>query len=194
MTVHSNKQLQAQRTRRTIIETATRLFARQGYHKTTINDICQTIGLTSGAVFGHFPSKEALLLEVISWVERGIIYYVDYLDKAEAGSLKVVEGLFEIMCDHFNRSPEATFCLASLSAEFAGSNHPVEKRIKGIYEHWADAFSRILINHPKVNDRRKAALVFMGVAHGIAVQCLLREEDLNADQMTKAFLSMLADW
>ena len=134
------------------------------------------------------------MLEVISWVERGITYYVEYLDQAEAGSLKVIEGLFEIMCDHFNRYPEATFCLASLSAEFAGSNHPVEKRIKGIYEHWADAFSRILFNHPKVSDKRKAALVFMGVAHGIAIQCLLREEELSADQMTQAFLSMLGDW
>jgi hypothetical protein len=39
-----------------------------------------------------------------------------------------------------------------------------------------------------------AALVFISVAQGIAIQCLLREEDLTADQMTKAFLSMLADW
>ena len=194
MTTNNNKKLQAQKTRKMIIETATRLFARQGYHKTTINDICQAIGLTSGAVFGHFPSKEALLLEVISWVERGIIYYADYLNQAKAGSLKVIEGLFKIMCDHFNRYPEATFCLASLSAEFAGSNHPVEKRLKEIYERWAKAFSRILKNHPKVKDKRIAALVFIGVAQGIAIQCLLREEDLTADQMTKAFLSMLADW
>jgi hypothetical protein len=39
----SKKEVQAEATRKKILLAATRLFARQGYHKTTIADIAQAI-------------------------------------------------------------------------------------------------------------------------------------------------------
>jgi len=55
-----------------IVQAGLRLFARQGYHKTTITDLAQAIGLTSGAVLHHFPTKEAILDAVVDWMKRGI--------------------------------------------------------------------------------------------------------------------------
>jgi AcrR family transcriptional regulator len=41
------------------------LFARQGFHGTSIRDIAAEAGLTSAALYGHFESKEHLLAELV---------------------------------------------------------------------------------------------------------------------------------
>lgn len=190
----SKKEARAQDTHRKILVAATKLFARQGYHKTTITDICRLIGLTSGAVFHHFPSKEALLDAVIERLARGIHIYSQYLERTETGSSQVVEEMVRIMCDHFRRQPEATICLAALATEFAGSNHPIERRLKEIYDHFVQAFARVLRRHPRVSDPQATAIVFLGTVQGIAIQGLLREGEQTIDQLADAYLALLATW
>jgi AcrR family transcriptional regulator len=50
-----------------IVREAARLFAHQGYSRTTIPDIQEASGLSPGAggLYRHFPSKDALLEEVV---------------------------------------------------------------------------------------------------------------------------------
>ena len=190
----SRKKLQAQKTRKNIVVAATKLFARQGYHKTTINDICRAIHLTSGAVFHHFPSKEALLDEVITRLERGMQIYSNFLHQSRERSSEILVEIIGIMCDHFKRHPEATICLASLATEFAGSNHHVEKRLKNIYEGFVNDLARVLESHPNVTDPKAAAISFVGAVQGIAIQGLLREGGQSIRQLADGFLSILADW
>ena len=190
----SRKRLQAQKTRRNILVAATKLFARQGYHKTTINDICREIHLTSGAVFHHFPSKETLLDEVIIRLERGMKIYSNFLNQAKERSSKVLIEIIGIMCDHYERQPEATICLASLATEFAGSNHHIEKRLKNIYEGFVSDLAGVLELHPGVTDPKAAAISFVGAVQGIAIQGLLREGEQSIRHLANGFLSILADW
>jgi AcrR family transcriptional regulator len=44
-----------------IVEAAERCFARAGFHRTTMHDICQEAGVSAGALYVYFPSKEALI-------------------------------------------------------------------------------------------------------------------------------------
>jgi AcrR family transcriptional regulator len=194
VTRHNKKEAQARATHKKILMAATELFARQGYHKTTITDIAQAVNLTSGAVFHHFPSKEALLVEVVDWLARGIEIYSEHLNQAEKGSLAVAQGVVDIMCEHFRRQPEATICLAALATEFVGSEHPMEKRLKVVYEDFIEAFSRILQNHPKVNDSRGAATALIGAVQGIAVQGLLQAPERSIDDLAEGFMALLAEW
>jgi AcrR family transcriptional regulator len=191
---HNRKEAQARATRKNILMAAAELFARQGYHKTTITDIAQAVNLTSGAVFHHFQSKEALLEAVVDWLARGITIYSDYLHQVEKGSLAVAEGVVDIMCEHFRRQPEATICLAALGTEFAGSNHHMEKRLNEVYDDFVEAFSRILENHPKVNNSRAAATALVGAVQGIAVQGLLQAPEQSIDELAKGFMELLAEW
>jgi|SRR5580698_6207729 AcrR family transcriptional regulator len=50
-----------------LLASAMRLFAEKGYERTSVGDIQEGAGLTfgSGALYKHFPSKEAVLTEVI---------------------------------------------------------------------------------------------------------------------------------
>jgi len=191
---YNKKEVQARETHKKILMAATELFARQGYHKTTITDIAQAVNLTSGAVFHHFPSKESLLEAVVDWLSRGIEIYSQHLKQAEKGSLAVAKGVVDIMCEHFHRQPEATICLAALATEFAGSSHPMENRLKGVYQDFIEAFSRILQNHPKVTDSRAAATALIGAVQGIAVQGLLQAPERSIDELAQGFMGLLLEW
>ena len=48
-----------------LLEAAARVFARQGYSGTKIQDIVREAGLSTGAVYGRFRSKDELLREAV---------------------------------------------------------------------------------------------------------------------------------
>lgn len=45
---------------------ATRLFAVQGYHRTSVKDVCDTCGVGKGVFYWYFDSKEALFLAILA--------------------------------------------------------------------------------------------------------------------------------
>ena len=58
-------------TRNRIIESAKKLFAEQGYQKTTVIDISRQAGLSEAALYDHFQGKEDLLLTIPDlWVSE----------------------------------------------------------------------------------------------------------------------------
>ncbi|MBX9943816.1 MAG: TetR/AcrR family transcriptional regulator [Reyranella sp.] len=53
------------RTRQEILDHAARLFRLRGYEATTIDDVMLAAGLTRGAFYAHFESKDDLFAEVL---------------------------------------------------------------------------------------------------------------------------------
>lgn len=53
------------RRRGQVLEAGGRLFAEQGYHGTTVGDICAALGVGKGVFYWYFPSKEALFSELL---------------------------------------------------------------------------------------------------------------------------------
>jgi AcrR family transcriptional regulator len=59
------QQERAVRTRRAVLEAAAVVFAEHGYTAATVADILKTAGVTKGALYFHFDSKEALARGVL---------------------------------------------------------------------------------------------------------------------------------
>jgi AcrR family transcriptional regulator len=57
-------------TRRHLVSTATDLFATQGYEATSIDNVLDAAGVSRGALYHHFPGKEALFEAVLEAVEE----------------------------------------------------------------------------------------------------------------------------
>ncbi len=51
--------------REQVLEVSSRLFAEQGYHGTTVGDVCDALGVGKGVFYWYFPSKEALFSELL---------------------------------------------------------------------------------------------------------------------------------
>lgn len=52
--------------RKTILQAAGRLFRARGFENVSVADVMKEAGLTHGAFYGYFPSKEALIAEAVS--------------------------------------------------------------------------------------------------------------------------------
>jgi AcrR family transcriptional regulator len=57
-----------------LLEAATRVFAREGYAGAKIRDIVHEAGLSTGAVYGRFRSKEDLLREAVVSRSSGVAH------------------------------------------------------------------------------------------------------------------------
>jgi len=62
----------ATETRHRIVQAATTLFSLHGYDGTTVNDVLEATGITKGALYYYFSSKEALCRAVIEHAVREV--------------------------------------------------------------------------------------------------------------------------
>ena len=60
------------RTRARLIEAAAELFAEQGFHGATLADVAGRAGMTTGAIYGNFKSKEELFLAIFEAPASGV--------------------------------------------------------------------------------------------------------------------------
>jgi AcrR family transcriptional regulator len=71
-------------TRSRILEAAEQCFARYGYDSTGVAEICKTAGISKGALYHHFPSKQAIFVEMFeSWM-RGFVVGMEQLRDSAA--------------------------------------------------------------------------------------------------------------
>ncbi len=68
----SKKIERGQATRRRLVDTATRLFAEKGYEATSIEDLLRELGMSRGALYHHFDSKEAVFEAVLHEIEAEV--------------------------------------------------------------------------------------------------------------------------
>ena len=61
---------------RKLLTSAVRCFASNGFHATTTRDISSGIGLSPGALYVHFASKEVVLFEIIRTAHERVLSYV----------------------------------------------------------------------------------------------------------------------
>ena len=63
-------QQRSEETRSKIIESAIKLFSSRGFNAASVDDICADAGISKGAFYHHFESKQALFLALLDgWLQ-----------------------------------------------------------------------------------------------------------------------------
>ncbi|MER5852865.1 ScbR family autoregulator-binding transcription factor [Streptomyces sp. NPDC002012] len=83
------KQDRAIRTRKVILSAAAKVFEERGFQAATISEILKTAGVTKGALYFHFPSKEHLA--------QGILYEQDQQNLVQDQACKVQQLIDTVM-------------------------------------------------------------------------------------------------
>jgi len=179
-------------TRKRILETATHLFARLGYHKTTIQDIAYHIGMTTGAVFHHYSSKPDILEEVVEELNHSFDSYIEYLSKKHTDYSSMINGMMDIFMDRFHHHPDTIIALASLAAEFSGIRGPIIIKIQAAYDKFVDAFEQALNQISPKETNRAAAICFISGLQGVALQALVRDGEMDIEALVAGFTSLVA--
>jgi TetR/AcrR family transcriptional repressor of uid operon len=177
--------------RHQIIDASAACFARGGFHRTTMQDICHEAGLSPGALYRYFQSKEEIILAMC---DRGRDEDVDTIQQAmQLEDTATV--LAELIRIYFSGVDDHEYC--ALMVELLSEAPRNEQIGESLREGWtrvkepmatlvAKAQERGEIN-PEL-DASAVAAVMLGVYQGLVVQYLIAPElDVEAyARVTKA--------
>lgn len=152
-----------------IAEAALRAFTTIGFHQATIQDVVRESGLSVGAIYGHFASKDELLLAAC---ELSVTQELEALSRQLVTAATVRDKL-EIA---------ARFWFDYLEREWDGARFMVQA--------WAEAFTQEGIRQMLV--RRRERLV--GVGSLLLQEAVARGElsaDLEIDPLARGFGALL---
>ena len=147
------KQIQSDQTRLRIVEAATKLFARKGFYGTSIAALAEATGLTKGAFYHHFESKEAIFFAVVETVRalwaRGVAREV----ARGKGALAQIETLLDSHTRLLSENEMLCLVMSNLMLEMEDLNPAYAKVLQQVYRDLTLFIERI------VREGQKAAAI-----------------------------------
>lgn len=96
-----------QATRASILQTAAEVFAERGYAETTLSELIARSGLTKGAFYFHFTSKEQLALAVLEEKQRQWLEFVSQRALAKPVAIDQLRALGPALIKLHREDPSA---------------------------------------------------------------------------------------
>jgi AcrR family transcriptional regulator len=128
-------------------EAAFRLFVTKGYAATTLQQIADTVGMTKGAIFFYFQSKENLLFHLLQLAEQNIVVAFETQCKtAEGNALDRIVAFFHHGARQGLERPYELLCLIQISIEFGGQDNEIGKRVSAIYQRNYDLLTQVVVD------------------------------------------------
>ena len=111
--------------RATLIDVGTELMRRSGYVATTVDEICTAAGLTKGAFFHHFESKEALAEACLGeWDRRVIAMHESAPFQKIADPQEKLLAAIDFFAGVFSNPQQVKSCLAGTTVQEVSESHP----------------------------------------------------------------------
>jgi AcrR family transcriptional regulator len=124
------RQARSEETRRKIIAAAVELFGERGYAATGLGDIVERAGMTKGALYYHFDSKEALAAAIGAEGSARLARTFDVITRAAPPALEgIIHGSF-LVVDQLQTDPLARVGVR-LMRIFAGFGETVSRGYSG---------------------------------------------------------------
>jgi AcrR family transcriptional regulator len=136
------RQDRALRSRAAIIEAAAEAFARNGYVATSLNSIIQQTGLTKGAFYFHFASKDELALAVFRTKQAELVDRLREVAAAQPNALLALRALLRTRAEMLTNDPSLG-CFLRLASEL-GTRFGPDSEFAASYEVPLRAFSDLV--------------------------------------------------
>lgn len=170
--------LPADERRMVTVEAVIHLAAEQNPSEITTLAIAQRMGLTQGALFRHFPTKEAVFEAVMEWVAKRLLGRMAKLASHHASPLAALEAMFkahiDFICEHpgvprilFGELQRATETPAKRAAQIMIRQYG--ERLAALIER-GKSLGEVA---PEI-DTATAATLFIGTIQGLVMQSLLK--------------------
>lgn len=178
------------RRRDEILQAALRAFGEKGYHRTTLEDIAEHLGVRKTALYHYFPDKEALLYECHreSLVQLArILREAGRLPSPTAQLEHVVREHVRVMTDTLQGSPlafEVTALTGDKQARVIAARDRYEKRVRRIIDEGMKA------GEFRKGDPKVAVFVILGAINWIA-RWYRPEGSLHAPELGREFVDRL---
>jgi TetR/AcrR family transcriptional repressor of nem operon len=139
-------------TKEEIIRIGIDLFRKQGYNRTSMNDLAQACGLQKGSFYHYFSSKEALMsaiLDTLYQYYRNKIFSLAY-DQTKSPAERM-EIFFKKQEPVFTQ--ELTGCLfGNITLETISMEEEFKSVIQAFFSDWIEAFKQIFLDDGNAYD------------------------------------------
>ena len=127
-----------------LVRTCIRVFRRQGYYRTTMADLATATGLTKGAFYHHFASKEAIMQSVLAetsayFAEK--VFRVAYA--ADLPAAQRLDALAAAALKAFSYDGRGGCIFANTVLETAHVEDTFLDQIKAFFAAWREALQTI---------------------------------------------------
>lgn len=173
----SGKHLPAAERRALTVETVIELAGEQNPSNITTEAIARRMGLSQGALFRHFPNKEAVLQAVMAWVAERLLARVDRAVRAEASPLAALERMFMTHVEFVSEHPGIPRLLfGELQRR---EETPAKRMVQELINRYSERLNGLLSQGKACGELDEglnagaAATLFIGTIQGLIMQSLL---------------------
>lgn len=169
--------LPAEERRERTVETVIELAAEQNPNDITTAAIAERMGVTQGALFRHFASKEAILQAVVGWVSERLLARVDEAIAATSDPLAALEAVFMVHIGFVAKHPGAPRLLFG-ELQRKGDSAP-KRLVMGLMQGYRARLLQVLARGQQSGsvdpalELDAAATLFIGCIQGLVMQSLL---------------------
>ncbi|MCC6245331.1 MAG: TetR/AcrR family transcriptional regulator [Gemmatimonadaceae bacterium] len=171
------KYLPATERRSATVEAVVALAATHNPSEITTTAIAERMGLTQGALFKHFATKDAILEAVMGWVADSLMSRVHEAVAAATSPLQALESLFMAHVRFVASHPGVPrIVFAELQrAKASGARRVVEHLLRSYSERVAQLLSEAKVRGEVAAsiDTESAAVLFVGTIQGLVMQSLV---------------------
>lgn len=181
------------RRRAQILADATRLFARDGYGDTSLQDIATTVGVSKSTLLHHYPSKELLLSAVLTERDDAISTNRGFAVAASAGEL--LRGIPDGAESSAREEPGLIEVYAVLSCEAVPAAHPAHDyftaRFANALEYFTELFRLAQVDGdlPEHRDPAHEATWLIALWDGLQYQWLYDRSRVDISAHLRAHLA-----
>ncbi len=171
------KRLPADERRAVTVRAVVDLAAEQNPSDITTAAIAESMGLTQGALFRSFPTKDAVWRAVMEWVAERLLARID---RAADGIESPLAAMQAIFMSHVEFVVEHPGVPRMMFGELQRANAtPAKQMVQTLIQRYGERLHR-LIENGKANgelsatvDSKAAATLFIGTVQGLVMQSLL---------------------
>ncbi|HET8621585.1 MAG TPA: TetR/AcrR family transcriptional regulator [Acidimicrobiales bacterium] len=128
--------------REAIVDTSARLFARQGYHATGLNELCEANDLGKGALYHYIGSKEGLLAAIHDRVMDEVMRGAERVADAGGSPSAQLEMLGDELLDVIHRYPDHVWVFLHEFRALTGERAATFRERRQDYERRVEAVLR----------------------------------------------------
>ena len=171
------QRLSAEERRAGTIEAVVELAAEQNPSDITTTAIAQRMGLTQGTLFRHFPTKDAILEAVMTWVAERLLSRVDRAAQNVTSPLAALEAVFMAHIDFVSEHPGVP---RMLFGELQRPGETLPKRmVQTLIQRYGERLRHLLERGKAIGeldanlDIETASVSFIGSIQGLVMQSLI---------------------
>ena len=161
-------------TRERILDAALEVFARKGYHRAIVDDIVRASRTSKGAVYHHFPNKEAVFLALVDEFSARLATAVAAAIGTRRGALAKVEAALTAALTTFADN-ERLARLILLEAVSLGPTYQAKRaEVTGRFAALIRGYLDEAVGDGSIAplDTRVATLAWLGAVNEVVVQWL----------------------